>query len=76
MRMKKLAKTAKQHANEWLAMTPRDHLDQAADIYRTVLASPHDAVIRGGQLAHAQTHLLAGLLKTQLFGGEVGIPTD
>ncbi len=75
MRKKKLAKTAKQHANEWMAMTPRDHLDQAADIFGTVLGNPHDAVLHGGQLAHAQTHLLAGLLKTQLSGG-VGIPTD
>jgi hypothetical protein len=76
MRKKKLAKTRRDYTNEWLAVTPQEHLIQAAEVVGAVLAEGDAAPVRGTNLAHAQTHLLAGLLKTQLQKGDVGIPID
>lgn len=71
MRKKKLERTSRDYSNEWLGLSPQDHLNQPAAVIGAVLAEGDDAVTRGGQLAHAQTHLLAGVLKTQLSGGGV-----
>ncbi len=73
MRKKKIEKSRKEYAAEWSAMTPRQHFDQAAEVVGVVLAVGDTPAIRGANLAHAQTHLLAGLLKIQL-SGEVSIP--
>ena len=75
MKKKRLEKTRQSYANEWMAMKPEEHLNQAAAVVGAVLAVGDTAPMRGANLAHAQTHLLAGLLKTQL-SGEVQIPTS
>lgn len=58
-----------QAAADWMAMTPGEHLDQAADIWGVIIGAPVTGDReRLAALTHAQTHLLAGLLKLQLAG--------
>jgi hypothetical protein len=66
MSRKKDEERKREAAADWLAMTPRDHLDQAADIWGTIIGTPGGVGDRLTALAHAQTHLLAGLLKLKV----------
>ena len=51
---------------QWHAMRPKQHLDQASAIVAAVLQRGAKPTIRTASLAHAQTHLLAGVLKSEI----------